>query len=94
MWESRSCLLRCADLDKVTKPESTSLAGKAKIFYRPYAAPPESPDAVFDLWLCTGRVLEHWHSGTMTRRVPDLQRIRNTKAPSGAGRRGNPALRM
>ena len=26
------------------------------------------------MWLCTGRVLEHWHSGTMTRRVPQLRR--------------------
>ena len=64
--------LPSGDLDRVTKPEPTSLAGKAKIFYRPYAAPAESPDAVFDLWLCTGRVLEHWHSGSMTRRVPAL----------------------
>ena len=60
------------DLDGVTDPEPVSLAGKAKIFFRPYAAPPESPDAEYDLWLCTGRVLEHWHSGTMTRRVPEL----------------------
>jgi len=64
--------LPSGDLDKATKPEPTSLAGRAKIFYRPYAAPAESPDAVYDLWLCTGRVLEHWHSGTMTRRVPEL----------------------
>jgi nitrate reductase NapA len=48
------------------------LAGKAKIFFRPYAAPAESPDDTFDMWLCTGRVLEHWHSGSMTRRVPEL----------------------
>jgi nitrate reductase NapA len=60
------------DLEKVTRPQPTRLDGKAKVFYRPYAAPPESPDAVYDLWLCTGRVLEHWHSGTMTRRVPGL----------------------
>jgi nitrate reductase NapA len=52
--------------------EKVSLAGKAKIFFRPYAAPAESPDDTFDLWLCTGRVLEHWHSGSMTRRVPEL----------------------
>jgi nitrate reductase NapA len=52
--------------------EPVSLAGKAKIFFRPYAAPAESPDGDYDLWLCTGRVLEHWHSGTMTRRVPEL----------------------
>jgi nitrate reductase (cytochrome) len=50
------------------------LDGKAKIFFRPYAAPPERPDKDYDLWLCTGRVLEHWHSGTMTRRVPELYR--------------------
>jgi nitrate reductase NapA len=49
-----------------------SLAGKAKIFFRPYAAPAESPGEGYDLWLCTGRVLEHWHSGSMTRRVPEL----------------------
>jgi nitrate reductase NapA len=60
------------DLDKITTPAPTRLNGKAKIFYRPYAAPAESPDATYDLWLCTGRVLEHWHSGSMTRRVPEL----------------------
>ena len=32
------------------------------------------PDAEYDLWLVTGRVLEHWHSGSMTRRVPELYR--------------------
>ncbi|MEQ1897059.1 MAG: nitrate reductase catalytic subunit NapA [Vicinamibacterales bacterium] len=52
----------------------TAVAGKAKIFFRPYAAPPEVPDGTWDLWLSTGRVLEHWHSGTMTRRVPELHR--------------------
>jgi nitrate reductase NapA len=48
--------------------------GKAKIFFRPYAEPPEVPDETWDLWLCTGRVLEHWHSGTMTKRVAELNR--------------------
>lgn len=46
--------------------------GKAKIISAPYEAPPEMPDSEYDLWLCTGRVLEHWHTGTMTRRVPEL----------------------
>ena len=32
------------------------------------------PDNNYPLWLCTGRVLEHWHSGTMTMRVPELYR--------------------
>ncbi|ARU54196.1 nitrate reductase catalytic subunit [Oleiphilus messinensis] len=48
--------------------------GKAWIFALPYEPPAESPDSEYDLWLSTGRVLEHWHSGTMTRRVPELYR--------------------
>ncbi len=56
------------------KGEKVAHTGKAKIFFRPYAEPAESPDAEYDLWLCTGRVLEHWHSGTMTQRVPELRR--------------------
>ena len=52
--------------------DPVAIPGRAKIFFRPWQEPPESPDAAFDLWLCTGRVLEHWHSGTMTRRVPQL----------------------
>lgn len=45
---------------------------KATIWARPYEPPPEVPDEKYPFWLCTGRVLEHWHSGTMTRRVPQL----------------------
>ena len=48
--------------------------GKAVIWARPYEAPPEVPDVAYPLWLCTGRVLEHWHTGTLTRRVPELHR--------------------
>ena len=48
--------------------------GKAMIFALPYEPPAESPDKEYDLWLSTGRVLEHWHSGSMTRRVPELYR--------------------
>jgi len=50
------------------------LPDKAKIFFRPYMDPPEMPNKEYPLWLCTGRVLEHWHSGTMTMRVPELYR--------------------
>ena len=46
--------------------------GKAVIFALPYQPPAESPDKEFDMWLSTGRVLEHWHTGSMTRRVPEL----------------------
>ena len=48
--------------------------GRANIIFAPYEPAAESPDDEFDLWLCTGRVLEHWHSGSMTRRVPELYR--------------------
>ena len=48
--------------------------GKAAIFALPYEPAAEEPDDEFDLWLCTGRVLEHWHSGSMTQRVPELYR--------------------
>ncbi len=46
--------------------------GKAQIWFQPYAPPPEVPDREFPFWLTTGRVLEHWHTGTMTQRVPEL----------------------
>ena len=46
--------------------------GKAIIFALPYEPPAESPDQEFPFWLSTGRVLEHWHSGSMTQRVPEL----------------------
>ena len=49
-------------------------AGKAVIFPLPYEPAAESPDKEYDLWLSTGRVLEHWHSGSMTQRVPELYR--------------------
>ena len=48
--------------------------GKAIIYALPYEPAAESPDKEYPLWLVTGRVLEHWHSGSMTRRVPELYR--------------------
>jgi nitrate reductase (cytochrome) len=48
--------------------------GKAYIYAVPYEPAAEAPDKEFPLWLVTGRVLEHWHSGSMTRRVPELHR--------------------
>jgi nitrate reductase NapA len=48
--------------------------GKANVYAFPYEPPAEVPDKEFPYWLVTGRVLEHWHSGSMTRRVPELHR--------------------
>ncbi len=45
---------------------------KAAAWLRPYHPPAEEPDDEYPYWLCTGRVLEHWHTGSMTRRVPQL----------------------
>lgn len=48
--------------------------GKANVFALPYEPPAESPDADYPFWLSTGRVIEHWHSGSMTLRVPELRK--------------------
>ena len=47
---------------------------RAYIFALPWEPAAESPDGEYPFWLSTGRVLEHWHSGSMTRRVPELYR--------------------
>jgi nitrate reductase (cytochrome) len=47
---------------------------RAYIFALPWEPPAEAPDSEYPFWLSTGRVLEHWHSGSMTRRVPELYR--------------------
>lgn len=54
--------------------EKADLTNRAKIFFRPYMDPVEMPDQEYPFWMSTGRVLEHWHSGTMTMRVPELYR--------------------
>ncbi|WP_281988677.1 molybdopterin-dependent oxidoreductase [Aquimarina aggregata] len=48
--------------------------GKAVIWERPYEPAPEVPDVAYPFWLNTGRVIEHWHTGSMTRRIPVLHK--------------------
>ena len=48
--------------------------GRAVVWARPWEPPAEAPDAQYPFWLTTGRVLEHWHTGTITRRVLELHR--------------------
>lgn len=45
---------------------------RAWIIFRPYEPAAESPDKEYPFWLNTGRVIEHWHTGSMTRRIPIL----------------------
>jgi nitrate reductase NapA len=47
---------------------------RAWIWLRPYEPAPEAPDGEYPFWLSTGRVLEHWHTGSLTRRIPVLHR--------------------
>jgi formate dehydrogenase alpha subunit len=43
--------------------------GKGKFIPMTYEEPPELPDRNYPFYLSTGRILYHYHSGTMTRRV-------------------------
>lgn len=62
----------------VKKGEDFSFYGNKKhenravIWLRPFEDAPEIPSKEYPFWLCTGRVVEHWHSGSMTRRVKQL----------------------
>jgi len=62
----------------VTKPRGVQFykakgyGERAAVWLRPWQPPAESPDDQYPFWLCTGRVLEHWHTGSMTRRVQQL----------------------
>lgn len=47
--------------------------GKAVIWARPQVDPQEMPDNDYPFFLTTGRILEHWHTGTMTFNVPELK---------------------
>lgn len=49
--------------------------GRARIFKRPHRDPGEKPDSEYPFYLTTGRVVHHWHSGTMTMRVPWLKKM-------------------
>ncbi|HZZ83114.1 MAG TPA: nitrate reductase [Anaeromyxobacteraceae bacterium] len=50
--------------------------GRAVVWLRPYQPPAEVVDAEYPLWFNTGRVLEHWHTGTMTRNCAELAQSR------------------
>jgi len=48
--------------------------GRAVIWFRPYKGAAEEPDTEYPFVLTTGRVIDHWHTGTMTMKVPELRR--------------------
>lgn len=49
--------------------------GRAVIFFRPQADPAEMPTIQYPFYLTTGRLLEQWHTMTMTGTVAQLNRI-------------------
>ena len=50
-------------------------SGRAKIVPAAIVPPDEVPDTEFPMVLSTGRVLEHWHTGSMTRRAGVLDAL-------------------
>ena len=50
-------------------------SGRAKIVPTEISPPDELPDADYPLVLTTGRLLEHWHTGSMTRRASKLDHL-------------------
>ena len=50
-------------------------SGRGRIVPANVTAPDEVPDTEFPMVLSTGRVLEHWHTGSMTRRAEVLDAI-------------------
>ena len=49
--------------------------GRARIVPAEVTPPDELPDDIYPLVLTTGRMLEHWHTGTMTRRSETLDAL-------------------
>jgi nitrate reductase (cytochrome) len=47
--------------------------GRAVVWARPQKPPEEVIDAEYPVYLTTGRILEHWHTGTMTRHCRELR---------------------
>lgn len=50
-------------------------SGRAKIVPTKLVAPDEMPDREYPFVLTTGRLLEHWHTGAMTRRAANLDAL-------------------
>jgi len=46
---------------------------KAVIWLRPHQPPAEVVSAEYPYWFTTGRIIEHWHTGTMTRNCAELR---------------------
>lgn len=75
---------RLQDEDAVTYPGGHEIifgdgfptaTGRARIVSTRVTPPAELPDAEYPMVLSTGRLLEHWHTGAMTRRASQLDAL-------------------
>jgi len=78
--ESSSVTYPCTDASDpgqsvVFKDAFPTANGKARLVAAKSISPDEQPDAEYPLILITGRQLEHWHTGSMTRRTTVLDAI-------------------
>ena len=83
-WErleqNHSITYPCDDSNDPGQPvifidEFPTESGKAKFVKSPLINAAELPDDVYPFVLITGRQLEHWHTGSMTRRASMLHEI-------------------
>ena len=76
----------------ITRVLYLSADGRGRIVPADLLPPDEVPDADYPLVLTTGRLLEHWHTGAMTRRAGVLDAIEPqgiaSMNPREIGRRG------
>ena len=78
--ESHSITYPCDDSNDPGQPvifidEFPTESGKAKFVKSPLINAAELPDDAYPFVLITGRQLEHWHTGSMTRRASMLHEI-------------------
>ncbi|UCD86254.1 MAG: formate dehydrogenase subunit alpha [Desulfobacterales bacterium] len=69
----------CLNRDHTGTPflhKGSFVRGKGRFEYIPYKAPAELPDEEYPFYLTTGRIAEHWHTGSMSRRITALSRER------------------
>jgi formate dehydrogenase major subunit len=76
-------------------------SGRGRLVPTDLVPPDEVPDAAFPFILTTGRLLEHWHTGSMTRRATVLDAIEpepaihlNPDDLRRLGGEGGPSLRV
>ncbi|MBI4510284.1 MAG: molybdopterin-dependent oxidoreductase, partial [Deltaproteobacteria bacterium] len=74
-WENLAGPGRTWPEDKAILFDRQFPLGKGKLVPATFAPARELPDDEFPLVLLTGRILEHWHTGSMTRRSKALDAI-------------------